>query len=306
MLAARLGATGYDLVLARTRNYPYKAAAGVVNRALLKELASQCPRRLCPYVESVREHYKASFDGPAALSEIEDVNILADTDSASTERCHSVNLNHTRGALTHKVSLSLLSAHWCHASCLTCGFWQISDPRKADLAKLQQEAVQNRPKRNPSRPDPGGGPWRAFLHVRCEGRRLNQEVLAELSAAYHALSQEEYDYYVTLGQYARRQWEHGCQSFGESQRRTQRSRAAAPSDHDERRSENPSRAGDDDACAAGGNKRIPRDALACVFVEAAKTVFSSEKARKGGETCGRGRCSGGCAGALAQAYFCGD
>ena len=68
MLAARLGATGYDLVLARTRNYPYKAAAGVVNPALLKELASQCPRRLCPYAESVREHYKASLEGPAALS----------------------------------------------------------------------------------------------------------------------------------------------------------------------------------------------------------------------------------------------
>ena len=61
----------------------------------------------------------------------------------------------------------------------------------------------------------GGRLWRAFLHVRAEGK-LNREVLAELSAAYQGLSDEDYQSHVALRRYAMSQRDLGQCAFGAS------------------------------------------------------------------------------------------
>ena len=72
--------------------------------------------RLCPYAVSFRSCNKVPLDGSAATAEIHAINILADTDSASTERCHSAKTKPACLMVTNKLELSLMSAHWCHTS----------------------------------------------------------------------------------------------------------------------------------------------------------------------------------------------
>ena len=49
---------------------------------------------------------------------------------------------------------------------------------------------------------PGGGPWRAFLHVMSSGRKLTRATLMELSGMYHGLSKEDKAFYTEMGQAA--------------------------------------------------------------------------------------------------------
>ena len=128
MLASRVGGSGYELV---------------------RVLTPQCEKRLCSFAARFRGHCKAQFDGCVALAEIHTIHILPDTDSASTERCHSANTKHAGLTVTNELDVSMMSAYWCNTSCLTCGFWQVPEPGSLDVTtnRICQVSMRPRPLR---------------------------------------------------------------------------------------------------------------------------------------------------------------
>ena len=60
----------------------------------------------------------------------------------------------------------------------------------------------------------GGGAWRAFIHVEAHGQKLTDALAADLSQRYHALTDVEFEYYNTLGDFATRFHRGGAHAFG--------------------------------------------------------------------------------------------
>ena len=126
-----MGGAGFQLVIARTRNFPYITAAGLHHPELLANLTNDCPRRHDAYTESFPKYYAANISGPAALAELEAINTVTDTDSSSTERKHSFQAKRAKTTITHKAQFSVLAAESIVTTDANVGFWKVHEPSLA-------------------------------------------------------------------------------------------------------------------------------------------------------------------------------
>ena len=66
----------------------------------------------------------------------------------------------------------------------------------------------------------GGGPYRAFLHERCAGQKLNRASMKALADEYRNLGEDAMTYFREQGRLATLAWRNGYHAFGERRQRT--------------------------------------------------------------------------------------
>ena len=101
------------------------------------------------------------------------------------------------------------------------------EPRRAgqeSKSKDQLDPDQAPPTRQPKKRRGGGGAWRAFVHVRAAGLRLDGPALSRLSEEYRNLSEEERAHYALVGQRASRAHSQGHSAFPRHAQGNQRDR----------------------------------------------------------------------------------
>ena len=238
-LLARGGSSCYQLLTVRHRTWPYKLLDILRdhNVALELEQAPDCTLDL--YTLSFKQYYTGRLSSPEAISELQLVGTLADTDSASTERLHSQNQRRAKFKVwTHPTDLATMSS------------WFIARGLHRDRAKPPDNSVQSsgrvkvgrawRGKLKAAMADGlgelplvkkrrtgGGGPWRAFLHDKSHGVCFTGESLQALSIEYQNLSDAQWEHYQELGMAAAELHQEGLRSFGPRSRQCRGATALA-------------------------------------------------------------------------------
>lgn len=99
-------------------------------------------------------------------------------------------------------------------------FKETVEPRRAG----QESQDQPPPTRQPKKRRGGGGAWRAYVHVRAAGMRLDGPALSRLSEEYRRLSEEDKAHYAFVGQRASLAHSQGHSAFPRHAQRNQRDR----------------------------------------------------------------------------------
>lgn len=207
VLAARMSAACYELLLVRHRFWPYRTLAAASKPELFEELQNAEDCVLDEFTEGFKRHYKDNLGGKVATAEIIALLASLETDTASTERHHSRNERRNKFRVqTHEQELSEMSAWFASRSCSECrrDVHSTGAPKlKGSSAAPTQKAIRgSRAATSQKRKAGWSWTWRAFQHVQCQGRWMCKELAAELSEKYKRLSAKELEYYKELGQIA--------------------------------------------------------------------------------------------------------
>ena len=148
------------------------------------------------------------------------VGQFADTDTASTERLHSENQRRGKFRVwTHPSDLCSLSTWFIARS----QYRQAAELQRGCSDAVKKQAIENvaasaagpvvlpeskKPRRG------GGGAWRAFCKIHATGVKLTGDVASRLSAQYRALTPEEKQKYIDLGELGTTIHAEGGRSFG--------------------------------------------------------------------------------------------
>ena len=202
-LLSRSSAAAYQLLAVRHRWYPYKLFDLLRGDTIVDELADAEPCMLDPYTEDFRIQYTDDLGGSHGKEELQVVAGFADTDTASTERCHSQNQRRLKHRVwTHPTDMASLSS------------WALSRShirQAADMARHREAGGSATGRRGSGVdgdvPEPqekkqrkgGGGAYRAFLHMKTAGKQWARELMQHMSLEYAALSPEEKAHYEYLG-----------------------------------------------------------------------------------------------------------
>ncbi|CAK0874722.1 unnamed protein product [Prorocentrum cordatum] len=197
LMSIRLGAAAHELVITRCRKPPYPTLAALKYPEVLDQLPKQCPNTLDSYTRGFLSFYKADIHGAGARAELTSVDLLADTDTSSTEREHSVQAKKAGSTTTNKKHIMDLSAEVFFSEEMSTGLWRSRPTDKAAL-RAQPSGCRGDPEDGHQREQVCRmGPWRAFLY--CSGLPINPSSMAELSLLYGGLDEEQMQYYEQLG-----------------------------------------------------------------------------------------------------------
>lgn len=83
---------------------------------------------------------------------------------------------------------------------------------------IEEEQEKEKPKKKAKYQNPGG-PWKAFLNENAKGMKLTPERIKDLQQQYHGLTDEQRNYYRSVGQVARVAGLAGHRPFGEKPQR---------------------------------------------------------------------------------------
>ena len=138
-VAARAGATAYQLLEVRHRTWPYRLFSLLKRDEVVEELARVAEHQPClldDYTRSFAEEYAGHLLGPDARAELELVARFADTDTASTERVHSENQRRGKHKVwTHPPDLASTSAWYMARS-----VWR-GQPWRRRIARSSRQAI---------------------------------------------------------------------------------------------------------------------------------------------------------------------
>ena len=205
----RLGSVCYQLVRVPTRGFPYRlfllltpqGATATFAREILETkqcMLDHCTKQLLRTFSSVEallsDQFKAILVAIARWGQ---------GTTYSTERLHSKNLRTKLGRQTHAPDiehLALSHAGWAAPSWCEFHAPSISRPDKprGRPRKRPRDAVEKGGKQKRRRG--GGGPFRAFLHMELKGRSFKADVMQEMKAKYAALTPQQRQRYIELGQ----------------------------------------------------------------------------------------------------------
>ena len=232
-LLTRGAAACYELLHVRHRWFPYRLFDVLRRDEAATELGAF--ERDCifdDYTKNFRQYHKADLAGPLARQELQLVAQYSDTDTASTERCHSENQRRSKFRVWTKPNdVSTLSC-WFVARAHNRQVYERERHRKESRRTGGTRAVSDGVvlpvrKKLKAGQGGGGGPWRAYCHKHAAGRKISGELAAELSRGYAALTPEEMAEYEAIGNIATSLHREGERSFGPRAPTRQRKERAA-------------------------------------------------------------------------------
>ena len=211
MSMTRAAAVVWQQIILRMAQFPYKLfrlLEGGTQQELQQVAADilATPRcQLDDFTESFLHSYNTVdlILSPESIEIVSAIASLIRGSTFSTERLHSCNRRRAFG----RVQTTTLDAQT-----LALPHSGQAIPKWMTVKKKQKckRTLGRPPKRprdgaqadqaEPNKRRGGGGPWRAFLHMKASGRQLTPDVVAALSAEYANLSEEEYQPYLALGQ----------------------------------------------------------------------------------------------------------
>ena len=102
-----------------------------------------------------------------------------------------------------------MKGHCPFSSSLVVGCWSCGSLLASSeaLPRQQRQCVAKRRVRG------GGGPWRTFTHIHSLGEKLSREKMVELAAKYNALTAEQKERYVRIGEIATQCHKEGVGAF---------------------------------------------------------------------------------------------
>ena len=238
-LAVRGASAAYQLLHARHRNWPYRLW-GMLRPGgdTADRLAAAPDCTLDDYSKSYKDYHGAGLGGEAGMRELQVVGQMADTDTASTERLHSVNQRRAKFQVwTHRPDLASMSSWFLsNGHCRQTTDFSLhrgrsgSDTRAIDGGS-GSGAVLPVDQKKKSRG--GGGAWRAYVHVHAKDRIMDGPAWSELARGYRSLSPAGRKRYDEMGDSAADVHRAGARSLGARERGTSRSvPSIAPGDSD--------------------------------------------------------------------------
>ena len=143
--------------------------------------------------QKLMDRFGSDLSGAEALAILEALASIISVDVASIEAGHSsarefANLR-SRGWTS---SLETVSSRFLLLQRKTLGGYA-SQKRGSNVKPTKKDGKKRRG---------GGGAWRAFVHHNCKGKKLTAELAASLSAAYHDLSDADWQRYCEAGRAA--------------------------------------------------------------------------------------------------------
>ena len=218
LVSIKLGGSGYQLVIARVRNWPYKTVAGLKDHNLLRLASRLCRRCLDPYTASFVQHYAMDITGQSALAELELVSLSGDTDTSSVEREHSVVAAKASETSSHKLELPYCGAGRMFRTEFKTGFWLVKEPEPSAAMKRKRDEIAAGGDGNTEAKRRALSAWQAFTIENANGRCLTPPVVRELAIQYSAIEPDEAARYVYIAKLAST-----CAKYGEPARKKHRS-----------------------------------------------------------------------------------
>ena len=97
---------------------------------------------LDPYTANFLSYYMDKVVSEASMAELTAINLLAETDTSSTERGNSRTTRLTSSRVcTHRTDFATVSAHWANGASIATGFGRTSTGRQHQSARRSCKAV---------------------------------------------------------------------------------------------------------------------------------------------------------------------
>lgn len=195
---SKVACMSQQLVIERNTNYPYKTFGALRDPEKFDELAAtpRCVLDAC--TENFVRFYEGDLASGMSQSELQLILALADSDTVSTERAHSVNsMTVFRRKHTTKLDLPTLSAFAVGRSAREP--YALQSSSSAPEAQVPRRRPRGKEGEAPKKRRGGGGAWRAWVHIQGAGHHCTPAFFRELSERLHALGPEDRAYYDELG-----------------------------------------------------------------------------------------------------------